>query len=153
MLQEVIQSLHLHIDSLKQQVGSLLDESEAKDRMMQAMRQQVEARDKRIKALVQQIAEVQGQLTDASSALTAVRQDREQELAEKDAELAALKSSRQQPLQQSQHPVPHKLQRVGSVASTSHRYKQATHTPLNTYICNIMGSSRSARLLQSKLFE
>lgn len=127
MVQEVIQSLHLHIDSLKQQVGSLLDESEAKDRMMQAICQQVEARDKRIKALVQQLADVQGQMADATSALAALRQEREQEAADKDAELAGLRSSRQQPQQQPQHPVPHKLQRVGSVASTSHRW-QAMHT-------------------------
>ncbi|KAL3132326.1 hypothetical protein ABBQ32_008904 [Trebouxia sp. C0010 RCD-2024] len=114
--EEVIQSLHLHIDSLKQQVGSLLDESEAKDRMLQAVHQQVDARDKRIKGLLQQLAESQAQLADATSALeakSALLKQREQELAEKDAELSALRLSRQ--LQQQQ-----RLQRVGSGASTTH---------------------------------
>ena len=123
----MIQSLHLHIESLKQQVGSLLDESEAKDQMMQAIQQQVDVRDKRIRALLQQLADSQGQLADASLALEArhaVIREREQELAEKDAELAALRSSRQ-PQQQLQQQLPHKLQRVGSVASTTHRYEHA----------------------------
>lgn len=117
----MIQSLHLHIDSLKQQVGSLLDESEAKDRMLQAVRQQVEVRDNRIKGLLQQLAESQGQLADATSVLearSALLKQREQELAEKDAELSALRLSRQSQQQQ-------RLQRVGSGASTTHRYGPA----------------------------
>ena len=121
-VQEVIQSLHLHIDSLKQQVGGLLDESEAKDRMMQAIQQQVDVRDKRIRTLLQQLADAQGHLADAHSAIdsrNALLKEREQELAERDADLAALRAVRQQ--HAPQQPLPHKLQRVGSVASTSHR--------------------------------
>lgn len=111
--EEVIQSLHLHIDSLKQQVGSLLDESEAKERMLQATQQQVDIREKRIKGLQQQLADSQAQLAVATSALegrSALLKQREQELAEKDAELSALRLSRQS----------QRLQRVGSGASTTH---------------------------------
>ena len=125
VLQEVIQSLHLHIDSLKQQVGSLLDEADARKQMMQAIQQQVDVRDKRIQELLQQLADSQGQLADATLALEArsvLLKEREQELAEKEADLACFRSGRRPQQQQ----LPQKLQRVGSVASTTHRYKHAS---------------------------
>ena len=70
-LQELIQSLHLHIDSLKNQVGSLLDEAEAKDRLVAAINQQLDIRDKRIRDLTKQLQEAGGQLTEASTTLEA----------------------------------------------------------------------------------
>lgn len=70
-LQELIQSLHLHIDSLKNQVGSLLDEAEAKDRLVAAINQQLDIRDKRIRDLTKQLQEAGGQLAEASTALEA----------------------------------------------------------------------------------
>ena len=70
-LQELIQSLHLHIDSLKNQVGSLLDEAEAKDRLVTAINQQLDVRDKRIRDLTKQLQEAGWQLAEASSALEA----------------------------------------------------------------------------------
>ena len=127
----MIQSLHLHIDSLKQQVGSLLDESEAKDRMLQAAHQQVDARDKRIKGLLQQVADSQAQLADVTAVLearNALLKQRELELAEKDAELSALRLSRQSQQQQ-------RLQRVGSGASTTHRYGTAVWCNSNSSTC------------------
>ena len=70
-LQELIHSLHLHIDSLKNQVGSLLDEAEAKDRLVAAIKQQLDMRDKRIRELAKQLQEAGGQLAEASTALEA----------------------------------------------------------------------------------
>ncbi len=70
-LQELIQSLHLHIDSLKNQVGSLLDEAEAKERLVAAINQQLDIRDKRIRDLTKQLQETAGQLAEASTALEA----------------------------------------------------------------------------------
>lgn len=70
-LQELIQSLHLHIDSLKNQVGSLLDEAEAKERLVGAINQQLDIRDKRIRDLTKQLQEAGGQLAEASTALEA----------------------------------------------------------------------------------
>jgi peptidoglycan hydrolase CwlO-like protein len=70
-LQELIQSLHLHIDSLKNQVGSLLDEAEAKERLVGAINQQLDIRDKRIRDLTKQLQETGGQLAEASTALEA----------------------------------------------------------------------------------
>lgn len=145
VLQEVIQSLHLHIDSLKQQVGSLLDEADARKQMMQAMQQQVDVRDKRIQALLQQLAGSQGQLADATSALEArsvLLKEREQEIAEKEADLASFRSGRQP--QQQQQQLPQKLQRVGSVASTDQRYKHASaafaRAPTHALDCTVSGS-------------
>ena len=135
VVQEVIQSLHLHIDSLKQQVGSLLDEADARQQMMQAIQQRVDTRDKRIQALLQQLADCQGQLADASSALEArnvLLKEREQELAEKEAELAIFTSGRQPQQQQ----LPAKLQSVGSVASTIHRYKHASAALTGSLPCS-----------------
>ena len=70
-LQELIQSMHLHIDSLKNQVGSLLDEAEAKGRLVGAINQQLDIRDKRIRDLTKQLQETAGQLAEASTALEA----------------------------------------------------------------------------------
>ena len=143
LLQEVIQSLHLHIDSLKQQVGSLLDEADAKQQMMQAIQQQVDVRDNRIQVLLQQLADSQGQLADAVSALEArnvLLKKREQELAEREADLATFRSGRQLQQQQQQQ-LPQKLQRVGSVASTIHRCKQAciSRAPMHAVDCIVSG--------------
>ncbi|KAA6428269.1 MAG: hypothetical protein FRX49_01865 [Trebouxia sp. A1-2] len=117
--EELIQSLHLHIDSLKNQVGSLLDEAEAKDRLVAAINQQLDIRDKRIRDLTKQLQEAGGQLAEASTALEAksvLLKEKEQELADKDAELSSVRLGRQQTpqqqLQQKQH-------RDDSVASTS----------------------------------
>ena len=66
-----MQSLHLHIDSLKNQVGSLLDEAEAKERVVAAMNQQLDMRDKRIRDLTKQLQQAGGQLAETSTALEA----------------------------------------------------------------------------------
>ena len=70
-VQDMIQSLHLHVDSLKNQVGSLLDEAEAKDRLVTAINLQLDIRDKRIRDLTKQLQEAVGRLAEASSALEA----------------------------------------------------------------------------------
>lgn len=118
--EELIQSLHLHIDSLKNQVGSLLDEAEAKDRLVAAINQQVDNRDKHIREQTKQLQEAGRQLAEASTALEAksvLLKEKEQELADKDAELSSARLGRQQTPQQQQ--LQQKLHRDGSVASTS----------------------------------
>lgn len=70
-VQDMIQSLHLHVDSLKNQVGSLLDEAEAKDRLVTAINLQLDIRDKRIRDLTKQLQEAVGRLAETSSALEA----------------------------------------------------------------------------------
>ena len=121
-MQDVIQALHLHVDSLKNQVGSLLDEAEDKDRLVNAINQQLDLRDRHIRDLTKQLHDAERQLADVTTALKAgsgLLKEREQELADKEAELASLRSgSARQPAQQQ---LQQKLQRVGSVASTSHR--------------------------------
>ncbi|DBA98109.1 hypothetical protein WJX77_011749 [Trebouxia sp. C0004] len=123
--EEVIQSLHLHIDSLKNQVGSLLDEAEAKERLVSAINQQLDMRDKRIRDLTKQLQEAAGQLAEASTALEArsvLLKEKEQELADKDAELSSVRLGCQQTPQQQlpqQQQLQQKQHRDGSVASTS----------------------------------
>ena len=70
-VQDMIQSLHVHVDSLKSQVGSLLDEAEAKDRLVTAINLQLDIRDKRIRDLTKQLQEAVGRLAETSSALEA----------------------------------------------------------------------------------
>lgn len=121
-MQDIIQDLRQQVDSLKTQVGGMLDEAEAKDRLVTSLKQQLDARDRQVQDLSKELQQTQGQLTDATSALKAkdaLLQEQEQalkgqeeQLAERDAELAAL-NARQAAAQ--------KLHRSGSAASTSHR--------------------------------
>ena len=72
-------------------------------------------RDQRIRDLAKELQEAEGLLADATGALkvkTALVKQQEDQLADKDAELATLNASRA---------AQQKLQRAGSAASTSHR--------------------------------
>ena len=123
-VQDAIHSLHLHIDSLKNQIGGLLDDAEAKDGLVVGLNQQLDAKDRRIRDLVKKLQDAEGQLADAASALRArdvLLKEREQDLADRDAEVATFQSGRQQQQLPQQQQPQQKLQRVGSVASTSHR--------------------------------
>ena len=54
-MQDVIQDLRQQVDSLKSQVGSMLDEAEAKDRLVSSVKQQLDIRDRRIKDLSKEL--------------------------------------------------------------------------------------------------
>ena len=43
-MQDIIQDLRQQVDSLKTQVGSMLDEAEAKDRLVDSIKQQLDIR-------------------------------------------------------------------------------------------------------------
>ena len=101
---------------------------------LEAAHGQIAMRDGRIRALEMQLRRAEEERSSASAALAAQKEElrqKERELAEKDAEISALKASssarqhaqqqpsQQQPSQQQQH---WRLQRVGSVASTTLRY-------------------------------
>ena len=54
-VQDVIQDLRQQVDSLKSQVGSMLDEAEAKDRQVSSIKQQLDIRNRRIRDLSKEL--------------------------------------------------------------------------------------------------
>lgn len=123
-------SLHARVSSLQEQVSGLLHHVETRESALEAAYEQIAIRDGRVRALEVQLRHAEEQRSDAASALAARSEElrrKERELTDKDAELSTLKAStstrqtaqhaQQQPQSQQQH----RLQRVGSVASTTHR--------------------------------
>lgn len=135
-----IRSLHAQVSSLKDQLSALHSRADTQDSALEAAYEQIAIRDGRVRALEMQLRRAEEDRSDVSSALAARREElrqKDRELADKDAELTTIRAStssrqqaQQQPQQQSQQQQlqqQHRLQRVSSVASTTHRYELSSN--------------------------